>query len=258
MNWAVAIENEAEWVLKYSRFARKIASMYWKKCPRGTSVRDVEQEAMIGLLKAIRLYNHTRGCSFGRFAKRVIWQYLGRAMPRAWAVIRTPDHTAWQIQLIKLQHGEKELSRGERDVQPLLDTEVSAPSIEDVSEDVELLWRFLSCLNKREHFVITNLYGLTGRRKTLEQIGQIVDLTRERVRQIAAMALRQLYQAFKFRETVCDYTRQEWQRKRTLVPVPNPLLERCRALRAKQQTKERPAKGRDEVIKEVLDHMCGD
>ena len=48
-------------------------------------------------------------------------------------------------------------------------------------------------LNHREQFVITHRFGLNGaERKTLEEIGAIEGVTRERIRQIEAKAMRKL------------------------------------------------------------------
>ena len=55
----------------------------------------------------------------------------------------------------------------------------------------------LNILSEREAVVIRNRFGLTedGRAKTLEEIGQIVGVTRERVRQIEAQSLRKIRMA---------------------------------------------------------------
>ena len=51
----------------------------------------------------------------------------------------------------------------------------------------------LATLSPRERDVLRLRYGLDdGRMKTLEEIGQIFDVTRERIRQIEAKALRKL------------------------------------------------------------------
>ena len=59
----------------------------------------------------------------------------------------------------------------------------------------EQLIEVLSSLNDREQKVIILRYGLEdGRQRTLEEVGQIFGVTRERIRQIEAKALRKLRQ----------------------------------------------------------------
>ena len=71
--------------------------------------------------------------------------------------------------------------------------------IENPEQDVaktllrEDLEGVLATLSPRERDVLRLRYGLDdGRMKTLEEIGQIFDVTRERIRQIEAKALRKL------------------------------------------------------------------
>lgn len=75
------------------------------------------------------------------------------------------------------------------------------PADDDVEGEVEkritslnFMEIFNSCdLTDKEKFVLRNRYGLDGsERKTLEEISQEMDITRERVRQIEASALRKL------------------------------------------------------------------
>ena len=57
----------------------------------------------------------------------------------------------------------------------------------------EQLSEALSTLTRREEDVLRLRYGLTdGRARTLEEVGQIFHVTRERIRQIEAKALRKL------------------------------------------------------------------
>jgi RNA polymerase primary sigma factor len=50
----------------------------------------------------------------------------------------------------------------------------------------------LNILDDREKVIIEDYFGLTGSSRTLEDIGNDFDLTKERVRQIKEKALRKL------------------------------------------------------------------
>ena len=55
------------------------------------------------------------------------------------------------------------------------------------------LRRALDHLSERERLIIELRYGLTnGQRRTLEEVGRVLGMTRERARQIEAIALRRL------------------------------------------------------------------
>lgn len=71
------------------------------------------------------------------------------------------------------------------------------PSPQEIIEERDrnefLLEAIRACLKPREEKVIIELYGLeTGRRKTLQEVGDMFNVTRERIRQIEAKAIRHL------------------------------------------------------------------
>jgi RNA polymerase primary sigma factor len=52
---------------------------------------------------------------------------------------------------------------------------------------------FLDCLSQRERHILELRYGLSdGRSRTLQEIGNVFGVTRERIRQIERRALRKL------------------------------------------------------------------
>lgn len=71
------------------------------------------------------------------------------------------------------------------------------PSPQEIVEEKDrnefLLEVIHACLKPREEKVIIELYGLeTGQRKTLQEVGDMFNVTRERIRQIEAKAIRHL------------------------------------------------------------------
>jgi len=69
----------------------------------------------------------------------------------------------------------------------------------------ERLEEALGCLNEREREVIKLRYGLVdGYPRTLEEVGQIFNVTRERIRQIEAKALRKLRQQKRLKEFLAE------------------------------------------------------
>ena len=72
----------------------------------------------------------------------------------------------------------------------------TAPMPEDIIEQgllKELLFAAISALEPREQIIILDRYGLKdGKPKTLEEVGLLHNITRERVRQVEQKALKKL------------------------------------------------------------------
>jgi RNA polymerase primary sigma factor len=73
---------------------------------------------------------------------------------------------------------------------PNADLADSGLSTEDTLK--EKLLNMLNVLDEREKIIIEDYFGLSGTNRTLEDIGNDFDLTKERVRQIKEKALRKL------------------------------------------------------------------
>ena len=75
-------------------------------------------------------------------------------------------------------------------------TNVNADNPEDAFEDeVNLkteLTKLMSMLDEREQMIIKDYHGLSGTPMTLQEIGDELGLTKERVRQIKEKSLRKL------------------------------------------------------------------
>jgi len=84
----------------------------------------------------------------------------------------------------------------------------NARTPEEVIEDGilrELIFDAISALDPREQIIIIDRYGLNdGRPKTLEEVGAIHNITRERVRQVEQKALKKL-RAPKLSKSIRNY-----------------------------------------------------
>lgn len=106
----------------------------------------------------------------------------------------------------KLGHEEDSKTLGEL----LEDTSIQAPDYElRIQQLKEEISKLLSLLDEREAKVISLRFGLEDNYpRTLDEIGRIFGLSRERIRQIEARALRKLRKPFKLRE-LQQYLKEE-------------------------------------------------
>lgn len=208
------------------RLAVHVADSHsWSTLPR----MDRIQESLIGLLKAIDRFDYGRGNKFSTYAMWWLKQSVGRAIGDTARVIRLPIHVMEKVNKVsKAIRGLGEdsfdgvrakdianicdLSVG--DVAKVLNVAHDAVSWDQQDETRELIFAIpdcshspeeatddylrkraiadcLSTLGPREAQVIQHRFGLIdGNDKTLEEVGQIFGVTRERIRQIEAKALR--------------------------------------------------------------------
>lgn len=80
-------------------------------------------------------------------------------------------------------------------IQDVIPDEDSIDNILNQKFDEEHIKQLIVCLNERELTIITHRFGILGEEsKTLEGVGEVLGITRERVRQIEAKAMRKLRQ----------------------------------------------------------------
>jgi RNA polymerase primary sigma factor len=219
---------ESEMFSANVRLAISVARKYsWSKLPG----MDLIQEAYIGLLKAIEKFDYERGIKFSTYATWWLKQSVLRAIADKERTIRVPVHMLEKVNklasaardkgvetarempasqlaaLTGLSEAEvrKALSVVEEPtlwegspealavVMSLADGEESPPAFAERLEMESILLECVDQLSEREAAVIKHRFGLMdGREKTLEQVGQIFGVVRERIRQIEAKALEKL------------------------------------------------------------------
>ena len=214
------------------RFVVSVAKQYQNQ---GLTLPDLINEGNLGLIKAAKRFDETRGFKFISYAVWWIRQSILQALAEQSRVVRLPLNKIGTINKINKtyaileQNNErppspeeiaKELDMSITDVKESLKNagrhlSMDAPLVEgedsnlyDVlnygespNPDKQLLHeslqteieRALETLTSREGDVIRLYFGLNDQQPlTLEEIGQIFSLTRERVRQIKEKGVRRL------------------------------------------------------------------
>lgn len=221
------------------RLVGDIARKFLRFAGPSLTLADLIQEGNVGLIRAVKKFDHRKGFKFSTYASFWIRQAVVRGIAEQSRSIRLPVHVvesvgqankAYAILHQKLGRtptvSELSLELGwredqirafvERTEEPVsLDTPMGdkqdgctlADFVEDRSCEspsngatnfvlrLELDRAFSAVLTEREREVLRLRYGLTGMTpKTLEEVGKHFRLTRERARQIEAVALKKLRQ----------------------------------------------------------------
>lgn len=216
------------------RFVVSVAKQYQNQ---GLSLSDLINEGNVGLMKAAKRFDETRGFKFISYAVWWIRQSILQAIVEYSRLVRLPLNKVNSYNRVReaytsfVQEFEREPSNEElaelldmkaKDVAntlnhsnrhlsfdaPIGNEEESGATMLDLiagdgeeAPDIKLMEESLknevriglSRLSPREVAVLQSYYGLNGSKSyTLEEIGELYGLTRERVRQIKERALRRL------------------------------------------------------------------
>lgn len=220
--------NLAEMLKANLKLVASIARKYgWSNVPH----MDLIQEGSLGLLRAIDKFDYDRGLKFSTYATWWIRQAITRAIHDKARTIRVPVHVLEKVSRINAaaRHAGYDAAT---DVAPevlaegsgltasaigkilaiipepekfdgcdeLKEVVMSLPEASLGPEDLAMSWGLVkavkACLSElppREAEVIECRFGLIdGNERTLEEVGKLLNVTRERVRQIESKALQKL------------------------------------------------------------------
>ena len=232
-------DHEALEILTRSnlRFVVSVAKQYQN---HGLSLSDLINEGNVGLMKAAKRFDETKGFKFISYAVWWIRQSILQAIVEYSRIVRLPLNKVGSYNKVNeayvrfVQKNEREPSHEELAEQlgltpkeignvlkgngrhlsidaPLSGDDGTStmldimPNSGDATPDSSLMEQSLkqeiqqglSILAPRELEVLASYYGLNGKKSlTLEEIGDLYGLTRERVRQIKERAIRRLRKSY--------------------------------------------------------------
>jgi RNA polymerase primary sigma factor len=211
---------------------RFVVAMAKKFQGQGVPFEDLINEGNLGLIRAVNTFDETRGFKFISYAVWWITQRIRTAIQKTGRVVRLPSHITesmgklyrksleleqeferepttkemaeisdttikWIEDLVKSYSGPVSLEDSSAEDRPLIEYLISndpRPEMQLMQESLKNeIKNLIKKLKDREAHVLTEYYGLgEDDPKTLEQIGEQLDLSGERVRQIKERALQRL------------------------------------------------------------------
>ena len=193
------------------RFVITVSKQYQNQ---GLDLPDLIAEGNLGLMKAIENFDWSKRLRFISYAVWWVRQSILQSLNENARTIRLPVNVVQELHKAK-----KELEKAGVDLpekfanlpytvnldnplneegDTLLDI-LNNPNAELADANMsteetlkEKLLSMLDVLDEREKIIIQDYFGLSGSTRTLEDIGNDFDLTKERVRQIKEKALRKL------------------------------------------------------------------
>jgi len=182
------VRKMSEWFRQYEEAKRQLSGGYLrlvvsiakKYHNRGQSFLDLIQEGNTGLMRAVDKYEYRRGFKFSTYATWWIRQAITRAIAdQADHSVESPINVATQEMLS-------------------VESPINAATQEMLKDKID---QVLKNLTYREREIIKLRYGLgDGYTYTLEEVGRIFNVTRERVREIEAKAVRKLQHPIRSRQ----------------------------------------------------------
>ena len=193
------------------RFVITVSKQYQNQ---GLDLPDLIAEGNLGLMKAIEHFDWSKQLRFISYAVWWVRQSILQSLNENARTIRLPVNVVQELHKAKKELANAGVDLPEKFVNLPYTVNLDSPLNEegDTLLDVlnnpnadladanlsteqtlkEKLLSMLDVLDEREKIIIQDYFGLSGSTRTLEDIGNDFDLTKERVRQIKEKALRKL------------------------------------------------------------------
>ena len=164
---------------------------------RGADIGDLIGEGNMALIKAATKFEPNRGCRFVSYATPFIRRAMEDAIGQMTSLYRIPSDMDSPAERKRSTPLSMDAPLGGRENVNLLsvveDTSSPIPGEDQETADLhEQLQLCLPKLNDRERMVVSMIYGINTDKRTMAEIGEVMGLKRERVRQIRDKAMRKV------------------------------------------------------------------
>lgn len=159
---------ELDFLVKYNTKMYKSMSNY----------EDLNQEGLIGLIRAVRIFDHTRFPNFFVFANQWILNGIKRAAKK-YDIVYSPSK-------------KRVVYKTDEEIEKLMIDEMDLDEALDESRMKVAVRSAVNSLPKRDSMIVSKLFGFENEDCTLRNAEKFCDVSYERIRQIKNKALERL------------------------------------------------------------------
>lgn len=171
------------------RFVFNIASRYKGN---GAPISDLISEGNLGLVKAIQKFDIDKNVKFISYAVWWVRSSMQEFIKRRQCSLNIEKDEDSLNGLVSSNGIKDEEDEDVYKMEVVLSDEEDEEKRELQKNQRKIVDKLLSKLSERERYIVEEYYGINGKEKNLEEIGKVLGLTKERVRQLKLSAMKKL------------------------------------------------------------------
>lgn len=165
----------------------RLAAQVYKKRKDyyGDDVDNLLSDCFTNIIKAVDGFDYRRGFKFSTYCT---WVLMNNSLRDHQNDKKFQDTFSTNVSDVSLKHKVDDNS---------IDEELKREKVRTISSDITAVFEALSKKDKREFDILAEYFGIKdGKKKTLKEISEAMDITKERVRQIRNSAISYLQTMF--------------------------------------------------------------